>query len=124
MHPNKDTDSPESFKPIITQSPDVFNGKYFLVFVTQDKGSGIDHYEVSEGGGKFMVAASPYLLKNQKLNKKITVMAIDKSGNKRTVIVSSENAIPWYKNYLILVILIIGSILIYISGKFLWGKQK
>ena len=71
-----------------------------------------------------MVAASPYLLKNQKLNKKITVMAIDKSGNKRTVIVSSENAIPWYKNYLILVILIIGSILIYISGKFLWGKQK
>ena len=62
-----DNNPPESFTPIISQDPAVFNGKYFLVFSTQDKESGIDHYEVKEGKGHFVRAKSPYLIKNQEL---------------------------------------------------------
>lgn len=62
--------------------PAIFDGKYFLVFATQDKGSGISHYEVCEGGKrKCAIAESPYLLQNQKLNQKIFVKAVDKNGN-------------------------------------------
>jgi len=58
------------------------DGKYFLVFSTQDKGSGVDHYEVREGRfGGFSEVSSPYILKYQSLDKKIFVKAIDKFGN-------------------------------------------
>ena len=30
------------------KDPNVFDGKWFLVFAALDKGSGIDHYEVME----------------------------------------------------------------------------
>lgn len=78
-----DKELPEPFQPEITHSPEVFNGKYFLVFNTQDKISGIDYYEVKEGGRQFEKAESPYLLKNQWLYEEITVRAVDKAGNIR-----------------------------------------
>ena len=97
----KDINPPEPFEPTITQDPTVFGGKYFLVFATQDKGSGIDRYEVREGKGDFAVAESPYLLRSQGLHKEITVKAVDKNGNERVIILPPAK--PWalYKKYLI-----------------------
>ena len=43
-----DIDPPESFLPTIAQEEDIFDGKFFLAFATQDKLSGMDHYEVAE----------------------------------------------------------------------------
>lgn len=118
-----DTDSPESFKPEIAQSPDIFDGKYFLVFVTQDKGSGIAGYEIREGIlGKFILTESPYLLKNQKLNKKIAVKAIDKEGNERIEIIYPKNWSSWYENYWIVGIIVLGIIATYFFKKILWRK--
>ncbi|MDD5251425.1 MAG: cohesin domain-containing protein [Patescibacteria group bacterium] len=91
----KDTDRPEIFKPIVTINPTVFDGKYFLVFATQDKGSGIDRYEIREGDGPFILARSPYLLQNQNLDKEITVKAVDRSGNVRTVTVPAEKPMTY-----------------------------
>lgn len=56
--------SPEQFTPIISRADEIYDGKYFLVFFTQDKDSGIDHYEISEGERSFEISESPYLLKN------------------------------------------------------------
>lgn len=121
----KDSNPPEKFKPEISQVKDVFDGKYFLVFATQDKGSGIDHYEVREGlWNGFVTAESPYLLQNQKLDKKIFVKAVDKADNKRTEILYPPNFRPWYKNYWILGILIIIGLAIagVILRTILWQK--
>jgi hypothetical protein len=63
-----DNDPPEAFIPEISQDQNLFSGKYFLVFATQDKGSGISHYEVCEGKRKCVEAESPYLLQNQNLD--------------------------------------------------------
>jgi len=110
----KDTDLPEVFKPIVTSDPAVFGGKYFLVFATQDKGSGIDHYEVREGKGSFILAESPYLLQNQNLDKEIAVKAVDKSGNERVITLPPQRSLPWYQNYWVWAIIMLGIVVIYV----------
>jgi hypothetical protein len=95
---NKDAVIPEVFEPIITSDPNVFEGKNILVFTTQDKESGIDHYLVCEGEKECVRAESPYLLKNQYLNKEITVLAVDKNGNTRTVSLPAQKELLWYQD--------------------------
>ena len=80
-----DYDSPENFTPEIGRDSLIFSGKYFLVFATQDKNSGVNYYEVKEGGRTFRRAASPYLLENQLLTEWIFVRAVDYAGNTRQV---------------------------------------
>ena len=79
-----DVTIPETLEAQISRSKDVFDGKYFLVFAAEDKESGIDYVEIKEGDEPWVRAESPYLLKNQKLDKDILVKAVDKSGNSRT----------------------------------------
>ncbi len=86
-----DTTLPEQFAPVIEQDKSLFDGKYFLIFDAIDKDSGIDHYEVREGGGKWKRAQSPYLLEDQGLSSDIYVRAIDKAGNIRTAKVLAQN---------------------------------
>lgn len=104
-----DNTPPEIFVPEIAKTPEIFNGKYFLAFNTQDKESGVDHFEVKEGNSLFMVAESPYLLRNQNLDEPITVKAVDKKGNERTIVLQPLKPRMWYKKYSF--ILIIGLIL-------------
>lgn len=83
----KDILPPEDFKPVIISDLNFFGGKQVLIFATQDKGSGIDHYEVREGKvGWFSVSDSPYLLKHQWLDRVVFVKAVDRAGNERTAI--------------------------------------
>ncbi len=118
----KDIDSPESFVPEIARDSTIFDGKWFLVFSTQDKGSGIDHYEVREGEwGWFRVSESPYLLKHQSLDRKIFVKAIDKVGNERIAILNAQHQAPWYRQYAVLVILLV-MVLVGFLLKKLWPK--
>ncbi len=72
---------PESFTPIVSSSPDLFEGAYALFFSTTDKGSGIDHYEVSEGKKEWVRTESPYELTDQTLRSRIRVKAVDLAGN-------------------------------------------
>src|SRR3989344_5045993 len=43
-----DTEPPEDFIPVIANDPNIFSGKWFVAFATQDKGTGINHYEIKE----------------------------------------------------------------------------
>lgn len=119
----EDIDPPEPFKSEVAQDSAMFGKKYFLVFATQDKESGIDRYEVCEGRLDCVITESPYLLLNQDLDEKIIVKAIDKSGNERIAILPPPHPLPWYKNYSILAILIvIGAMIIYTLRKVIWRK--
>jgi hypothetical protein len=112
---------PEDFKPYVGNDAFIFSGKNFLVFSAQDKGSGIDHYEVKEGfWGSYIKAESPYLLQNQSLGTKIYVKAIDRSGNERVVSFSSSNTLSVYK---LLIILGIMLIVCFFLIKKLWGRS-
>lgn len=94
-----DHDSPEDFQPVIIQEPDMFDGQHVLVFSAEDKISGIDRYEIREGKiGLTTEATSPYVLKDQSLRSDIFITAIDKSGNKRVVLVQAKNRVEGYEN--------------------------
>lgn len=44
----EDHEPPEAFTLKVERDDDLFSGNAFLVFTAQDKGSGIDHYEILE----------------------------------------------------------------------------
>lgn len=85
---------PEKFSIDLEKDTVAFSGKYFIVFGTTDKQTGISHYEVMEeplselgrftwGGTNepWIRAASPFVLKDQSLSSTIRVKAFDKAGN-------------------------------------------
>ena len=76
-----DTLAPFAFSLTISQDENAFDGKRFVSFVTADKESGIDYYEVSENGGAFVRATSPYVLEDQDGNVLVQVRAVDHAGN-------------------------------------------
>ena len=81
----KDYSKPRSFEITISNDADIFGGKSFVSFFTNDLGSGIDHYEIKEGDGDYKIARSPYLLSDQELHSVIKIKAVDGSGNHRVV---------------------------------------
>lgn len=76
-----DTRAPLEFTVSISQSVNAFEGKRFASFIATDKESGISYYEVSENGGSFVRASSPYVLQDQDGNVVLRVRAFDRSGN-------------------------------------------
>jgi len=91
-----DKNPPEIFEIEMRQDPNIFEGKYYLVFQTTDKETGVDHYEIAEiPPGKdlpnWKKGESPYLLEDQKLESRILVKAIDKAGNSRVVELAAKN---------------------------------
>lgn len=93
----EDHDPPEIFTPHLSRSEYLFDGASFLVFATQDKGSGMGHYEVREGTrGNFAIAESPYLLQDQSLHSTVFVKAVDVRGNERVVTIERPS---WFRVY-------------------------
>ncbi|MEN9412965.1 MAG: hypothetical protein RLZZ342_52 [Candidatus Parcubacteria bacterium] len=77
-----DATPPESFVLQVRSDREVFNGKYYIVFSTTDKQSGLDHYEIAEGGAWKRIT-SPYVVKPRALDDGVQVRAVDKAGNVR-----------------------------------------
>ncbi len=122
---SEDINAPESFVPQIANDSNIFNGKYFIVFATQDKGSDVNHFEVQESRlgifsflSRWYRAESPYVLQDQELKSHIFVKAVDNAGNEQIEKVSPTNSISFYENYLNMFILILVVIF------FLWNIMK
>ena len=123
--PIHDPDPPEVFDAVIIKDPNMFNGKWVLVFNAQDKGSGIDYYGIYESVEKKPTAqikaedwvnatSSPYLLKDQALRSFVYIKAVDKAGNERISELSPENPFHWYENILLWGIILIIAYVIYL----------
>jgi hypothetical protein len=116
----EDRDLPEEFAPQIAADPAIFEGKWFLVFAAQDKGSGIDYYAIHETTRKrtridtkdWQVAESPYVLKDQNLKSYIYVKAVDKAGNERIVSLTPRYPLKWYEKWENWIIIIIGLVIV------------
>jgi hypothetical protein len=121
---------PEKFSIGLERTTNAFSNKYFIVFNTTDKQSGIDHYEVIEepldtknlfGWGAetapWVEAKSPYVLEDQSLNSTIRVRAIDKAGNEyiATYIPETEKRTISSDNIVIIAVLITGGILLLLA---------
>lgn len=111
---------PESFVPVITRDPALFDNMWFVVFSTQDKNSGISHYEIKEYRHGFSKIFSPWkkienphLLSDQELKSTVLVKAVDNSGNERIEEVVPFNKLKWYESglYWIIIIILLGFLL-------------
>lgn len=105
--------SPDKFDIIRTKDMSVFDNKYFTVFNTVDKGSGIDHYKVCELFS-CIEAESPYLLKNQTPFYYIKIFAYDANGNYTYATLVST--------WLMLLIVFVLSIALYL-GLYIYHKR-
>jgi hypothetical protein len=89
-----DNIKPEEFSILLQKDDQAFSQKYYIIFNTTDKQTGIDHYEVMEeslaqfgtfqwgrADAPWVEQRSPYILRDQSLNSIIRVKAIDKAGN-------------------------------------------
>lgn len=89
-----DTTAPEKFSISLQKDERAFSQKYYIVFNTTDKQTGLDQYQVMEeplaqfgafqwgrADAPWLTAQSPYVLKDQSLNSIIRVKAVDKAGN-------------------------------------------
>jgi hypothetical protein len=97
---------PGDFSITLTQDEAAFSNKYFIVWNTQDKQSGIDHYEVMEepledlysftwgrADAPWKRVESPYVLEDQTLNSTLRVKAIDKAGNETIAVLVPDTGI-------------------------------
>jgi hypothetical protein len=125
-----DPNPPESFQPEVGRDPYLFNNKWFIVFSTQDKGSGMAYYQVTETRTnigvnqrllRWVTAESPYILRDQALKSYIYVKAVDKAGNARIEMIPPKYKMAWYENYLIWLIILLLSLSIAYP---LWRKLK
>ncbi len=127
-----DNNPPESFKIHLTRNEEIFGGDYFLVFTAQDKGSGIDHYEVKEtrdvidnlAGEKWETVQSPYRINDQTLKSFIYIRAVDKAGNIRVEMFKAQHKISstvmqfWIKILIAFLVILVIMILIILLNKY------
>ncbi len=134
---NDDDVPPSDFVITLTKEESVFSGKYFIVFNSQDKQSGIDHYEVMEEpfdefylfkwgrlDAPWVRSESPYVLKDQTLNSTIRVKAIDKASNETIVTLVPETAIRSMSKGKILTIIFVVSIGIILVAGVIYGLAR
>lgn len=124
-----DTVPPSDFTITLSQSPTAFSGKHFISWTSQDKQSGIDHYEVMEEpledfyafrwgrvDAPWVETESPYVLQDQTLNSTIRVKAIDKAGNETIAVLVPDEALRSLSSDRMITLTIIGVVLIILLG--------
>lgn len=104
-----------------------------MVFSTEDKQSGIDHYEIAEKRDNkvlnyvdnlnWRAAVNPQILNDQKLKSYVYIKAVDKAGNSRIIPIYPINSWFWYEKPIIWSIIIIISGFIGILIKILCQKK-
>lgn len=119
----EDKTPPDEFVITVESTRGVFNGNYYAVFVTQDKQSGLDHYEIFERGS-WRPASSPHELKDQYLIGGIQIKAIDKAGNERLgtyVEGSAAPRVPKEANYTPVIGIVA---LLLLVGAYMWYRDR
>ncbi|USN53358.1 MAG: hypothetical protein H6760_04310 [Candidatus Nomurabacteria bacterium] len=107
-----DATPPEPFEIISTKEADEFSGKAVISFQSIDRTSGIDRYDVIEGGQRSINVRSPYLLVDQERSDVVRVEAYDLAGNIQTAELAAlpqawYQVLPWYFWVLLLLVAIL-----------------
>jgi hypothetical protein len=108
-----DTFPPEPFSVVAARDPSLYGNRWFAVFRAEDRGSGIDHYEMREIGeatGSWHTVESPALLPDQSRTHAFEIRAVDRAGNIRVERLDPDPAYAhtfavWQMSILIVVVL-------------------
>ncbi len=120
----EDNTPPNKFKIELGHDPSVYEGKYFISFFTTDDDSGIERYEVVEGGRASVRSGSTYELLDQDLSSLIIVRAIDNAGNERVETFNPQEKTPTQKIFTTILIILIILVLLFIIYFFVLRKKR
>jgi hypothetical protein len=111
-----DANPPEPFDAYAVD----IDGSHALGFSAVDKGSGIDHYEISESRAPawlvpqhWTVAASPYVFRDQYRTSDVYIKAIDRAGNTQITVVHREFVLRPIELLVGCMLIVCGSIIIF-----------
>jgi hypothetical protein len=125
----KDTTPPQAFAIEVGRSAMVLDNKWFAVFSTADKETGVDHYEVQESRNKlpndsaWQKAISPYQIADQSLSSYIFVKAVDKGGNSKVAVYAPHPKTANYRTIGFWGILLLFSASILYIWRYLRGQR-
>lgn len=107
----------------VIQDPNIYNGKYVLIFSASDKGSGVKNVMIKEGRRDWKVIESPYLLTNQSRINDISLVAVSYAGSAVSLYIPG---IPydWKSLIIVISITIIMVLCFYIFAKKKYAKKK
>ncbi len=104
-----DSFPPEDFSISLERDLTTFGGKYYIVFNTTDKQTGLSHYEVIEESladsklfrwgaatTPWQEVRSPYVLKDQSLKRVVRVKAVDKAGNEYITTLTPDKSLQTF----------------------------
>jgi len=117
---SRDQESPDEFKINLASSPEIFEGRKFITFLTQDNGTGVSHYEyastwlLSPSEKSWVEARSPMVLENKALFQRIHIRAVDKAFNSKVSTISG----PYWYVTLVSGVIILLCVLLYIRRLF------
>jgi len=103
--PTRDREPPNPFIPRVVHESNLTDDRAALIFVAQDKGSGIERYDVFESKRELTAndavrwepAQSPYVLRDQTRGSHIYVRAVDREGNERIAHLPPGRDLAWYE---------------------------
>ncbi|MEN9558737.1 MAG: hypothetical protein RL141_1106 [Candidatus Parcubacteria bacterium] len=131
-----DREPPDDFMPVRVKDPLMAGGKRAIIFLAQDKGVGIDRYEVfetvraitREADVAWQRAESPYVLKDQSQGSFVYLRAIDRVGNIRMVRMDPARDRHWFEDSEIMRTLALGVgvalLLGYILFTYAWANKR
>jgi len=136
-----DTHAPEVFAPYVTQDPLLEGGQWMVIFNAQDKGEGIDHYEIYESRKKYdseeilkkssinwktVESLKAYILYDQSLKSYIYVRAVDKAGNSRVAVVIpayNQKSGPYDYEILLAIIILLIIAIVFFFKMFIFERK-
>ncbi len=106
---------PEPFEIQVGSTPGFFGGKYYLIFTTVDKQSGVDHYEMYERGG-WKTVESPLYIRSPLSQDSVQLRAVDKNGNVRLGTFNQETVALGSMTFFDIVTMLIAIVLLFGVG--------
>ncbi len=113
-----DNNPPAQLTYQVVRDANLFDNQWVVIFLAQDKESGIAYYEVQENKvkvideNKWRKAKSPYLLQDQSRQSYIFLRAVDKAGNYTLATIEPAAGKKWYESQGFLFILISGGVIL------------
>jgi hypothetical protein len=104
----------------VVRDPDLFENKYTLAFLANDKGSGIKEVKVKEGNREWKTAESPYLLEDQGRHSIIKIQAINFKG---ASVMATIDPLP-YRSLPVNIIFVLAFIILLLFLKRIYDKKK
>lgn len=120
--------NPEDLNPeleaSVTEDPNLFNGRYALIFNARDSGTGIKSVMIKEGNRDWKEISSPYLLEDQTRHSTITLQAVNFSGGSIIVVINPLPSKLFSAGNIAIIIVFLIILLFIIRKIFLNAKKR